>query len=195
LAIRGINGARDTGVVESIETGKQPIEPRTVSQRENNLPPIGSDKLLPDFRTELRKLQITRAFTPQVQTPENKINELKEGHRIPIAIGEKDTQTDVLRKAYAEYAKRAGLSDVAGFAKSMVKDGEVIWHEDGITTFSVTEFEAKRAAGTINMIPGKGDLAAARQARVEELLHCSLFDCSVTADEQKQIVDVLRNDP
>jgi len=123
------------------------------------------------------------------------LGNLKEGDKIPVTIGEKDTQSDILKKAYTEFAEQAGLSDSEGFAAKMVKDGDQIYHQNTNTAFTSNEFEANRAAGSINIIPTASDITALRQAKISELTSYGLFDWSVTSNEQKQVVEILKNDP
>lgn len=155
---------------------------------------IITDKAVPDFRADMKKLELNRQFL-QVQTPPNQLGDLKEGDKIAVSIEAKDTQADVLKKAYGEFAKKAGLSDAEGFADKIVKPEDKIYHQNTNKVFTDTEFEAKRAAGSINMVPTASDLTALRQAKINELTSYGLFDWSVTSSEQKQAVEILRNDP
>lgn len=100
-----------------------------------------------------------------------------------------------MKKAYTEFAKHAGLSDSEGFAAKMVKDGDQIYHQNTNTAFTSNEFEANRAAGSINIIPTASDITALRRAKISELTSYGLFDWSVTSNEQKQVVEILKNDP
>lgn len=155
---------------------------------------------------DLRRLQIQRAAgvaetapavtaAQQQTTPENKVGELQQGVGVPTTIGATDSQADVLRRAYAQYGERAGLRDPAAFATSRVKDGDVILHADTKQPFTAKEFEKLRAAGKVNMLPTADDLTAARQTKINDLLSRSMTDWFVTADDQRQVVDLLRNDP
>lgn len=202
MSVRAIGGGQST-IERTENTVQNPVQPQNqpgdavVGQNDS----IISDKNVPDFRADLKRFELnnrfaqTQAAAIQPQTPTDQLGALKEGERVSIPIGEKDSQTDVLKKAYTEFAKKAGLSDAAGFAERMVKDGDQIFHPDTNTVFTPEEFEAKRTAGAINMIPTASDMTALRQAKINELTSYGLFDWSVTSEEQKQVVDILKNDP
>jgi hypothetical protein len=199
MAIKSVSGQSTVDKSESINQTKinKPQIQTSIPTVQNQS--IISDKNVPDFRVDLKKFELNKQFaqlqTPIAQTPSNQLGDLKEGDKINIPVGEKDSQSDVLKKAYTEFAKQAGVSDAEGFAAKMVKDGDQIYHQNTNTAFTKEEFEAKRTAGSINIVPTASDLTALRQAKIGELTSYGLFDWSVTSNEQKQVVEILKNDP
>lgn len=198
MAIRGISENSTLGKIENLRQTEIFKTEVKSENKPNNLPTenqsIISDKILPDFRLDLKKFELNKQL-PQPQTSPNQLGNLKEGEVVAIPVVEKDSQSDVLKKAYVEFAKKAGLSDAEGFADRMVKDGDQIYHQNTNTTFTPDQFEAKRDAGSINMVPTDSDLAALRQAKIRELISYGVFDWAVTSDEEKQVVEILKNDP
>lgn len=169
-------------------------EDRTVSTLpEQNVTPA-SDKQPQNLQADLRKLYLTAQLS-EVPPPVNKLGELTEGQLVPIKIEANDTQSDVLRKAYVEFAKKAGISDAEAFAAKMVKDGDKIFHTETNTAFTDEEFNARKEAGTITMVPIASDMTALRKEKLGELTSYGLFDWSVTSSEQKQILEILKGDP
>ena len=199
MAIRSVGGQSTIDKSESINQTKinkpqiQTSNPTVQNQS------IISDKNVPDFRVDLKKFELNKQFaqlpTPIAQTPPNQLGNLKEGGAIAVPVNKDDSQSDVLKKAYTEFAKQAGVSDAEGFAAKMVKDGDQIYHQNTNNVFTAKEFEATKTAGSINISPTASDLTALRQAKIGELTSYGLFDWSVTSDEQKQVVEILKNDP
>jgi hypothetical protein len=194
----GVRGVGEQTQVERTQTvpDNKTAQQQTNQAANNVVQTATSDKLLPDFRIDFLKFGLNQKVSQtQNQTPPNVLGNLKEGDRVPVTIGEKDSQSDVLRKAYTEFAARAGLSDAEGFAARMVGDGDKIFHQGTNNIFTDAEFEAKRKAGAISMVPTASDMTALRQAKISELISYGLFDWTVSGAEEKQIVDILRADP
>jgi hypothetical protein len=195
MAIKSVGSQTNTAVTQ---TTSKPQVPKT--ETKNALPvnqpvTIPSDKKVPDLQVDLKKYQLNAQIAAKQTTPPNQLGTLKEGESVPVKIDAKDTQSDVLKKAYTEFAKKAGVNDAEGFAAKMVKDGEKIFHTKTNTEFTDAEFEAKKKSGTINIVPGASDMTALRKEKINELTSYGFFDWSVSSGEQKQVVDILKNDP
>lgn len=195
MGVRGVGAQTPVERPETVSENK-PDQPQPNTAAINVNQTSTSDKLLPDFRIDFLKFGLSRQLVqPQNQNPPDQLGSLKVGDRIPVTIEAKDSQSEVLKKAYTEFAARAGLADAEGFADRMVKDGDKIFHQGTNNIFTDTEFEARRTNGAINMVPTASDMTALRQAKISELTSYGLFDWTVSGAEEKQIVDILRSDP
>lgn len=127
LAIRGIDWARGTGVVESIETNEQTIALATISQENTALSPIGSDKILPDFRTDWRKFQLAQAFAPAAEISKSdkyvngKADALIARGKVPDKKISPGNLSEILVQSAAQNPKSVAAAlyhpDVPGFAR------------------------------------------------------------------------------
>ncbi len=195
MSIKGVGSQTNTAITQT--TSKPQV---TKNDKPANLPvnqpvTVPSDKKVPNLQVDLKKYQLNAQLAAKPTPPPNQLGTLKEGESVPVKIDAKDTQSDVLKKAYTEFAKKAGVNDAEGFAAKMVKDGEKIYHPKTNTAFTNAEFEAKKKTGTINMVPLASDMTALRKEKINELTSYGVFDWSVTSAEQKQVVDILKNDP
>lgn len=136
---------------------------------------------------------------PQIETkPQDEINGLKAGESISIKIESNDTQETVLRKAYGAYADKAGLSATSKqqFVEQMMKSGGTqISHTGTNVAFTDEEFAAKKAQGNMGMSPTESQIAELRVLKIKDLLSYVIFDWSVSAADERQIVDLLKSDP
>ncbi len=133
----------------------------------------------------------------EIKSQDN-INGLQTGKRIPIKINSDDTQETVLRRTYETFADQAGLSNESKqkFVNQMFKSGGTqILHAGTNTAFTDAEFAAKKMQGSIEMIPTESQIAELRLLKVGDLLSYGVFDWSVSAADERQIVDLLKNDP
>ena len=194
MSIRSVGGQPTISQPERVERPKTPEPQKQPVNSQYQTKFTTENKTIPDFRVDLKKYELNKKFA-QVQTPPNQLGNLKEGDQIPVTVGEKDSQSDVLKKVYVEFATRAGLSDPEDFAEKVVKDGDLIYHQNTNNVFTADEFQAKKREGSINIVPNASDMTALRQAKLEELTSYGLFDWSVTSAEQKQVVGILKNDP
>lgn len=193
-----VNSVNERQTIEGLGLFRE--EPSEKTQEKTSVPvndyaamPVNSN-IFPDFRSEFLRFQLNQNFV-QPQTPPNQLGDLKEGDRVNIIIGENATQADVLRAAYTEFARRAGVADPEDFANSRINDDSLIYHPGTNTAFTAEEFAAYKAQGSINIIATKSNLTALRQTKLEELTSYAVFDWAVTSDEQRQVVDILRADP
>lgn len=136
---------------------------------------------------------------PQIETkPQDEINGLKAGESISIEVEPNDTQEAVLRKAYGAYADKAGISATSKqqFVEQMMKSGGTqISHAGTNVAFTDEEFAAKKAQGNIGMSPTESQIAELRVLKIKDLLSYGIFDWSVSAADERQIVDLLKSDP
>lgn len=197
MAIRPVSGSTSVPFDNAQDASVQSRDAAPVQPNGSNT--IASDRLLPDFRVGLMQFEINRKLPPVVETPPpDEINGLRAGQPVPIKIEPNDTQESVLRKAYAEYASRAGLSSSAQeqFVEQMMKSGGAqILHPDTRQPFTVEEFAAQKTRGSINMLPSDGQIGELRRLKIKDLLAYGIFDWKVGAGEEQQIVDLLKNDP
>lgn len=197
MAVRGVGENKSVEPVGSIKQDTTATAAKMQTAQKTIGEPIpAAVNNLPDIQTDLKRFELTQKLAPTApQTPANRLGNLTEGDGVSVPIDATTTQTDVLRAAYTEFGTRAGLSDPAGFAARRINDGDQIYHQGTNTPFSAEEFETARRNGSLNVVPQASDLTDLRQAKIEELTSYSLFDWSVTANEQRQAVDILRNDP
>lgn len=136
---------------------------------------------------------------PQLETkPQDEINGLKAGESISVKVEPNDTQETVLRKAYGAYADKAGVSAASKqqFVAQMMKSGGTqILHAGTSVAFTDDEFAAKKAQGNIGMSPTESQIAELRVLKIKDLLSYGVFDWSVSAADERQIVDLLKSDP
>ncbi len=197
MAVSGVGENRTTEAVGSVkqETTATAAKTQTAQNTTNEQIPAAVNNL-PDIQTDLKRYELNQKLAQtEPQTPPNRLGNLTEGDRVPVSIGETTTQTDVLRAAYTEFGKRAGLDSPEDFAARMVTDGSLIYHQGTNTPYTAAEFETARQNGALNIVPQASDMTALRQARLEELTSYSLLDWSVTTAEQQQAVSILKNDP
>jgi hypothetical protein len=136
---------------------------------------------------------------PQIETkPQDEINGLKANESISIKIESNDTQETVVRKAYGAYADKAEISAASKqqFVEQMMKSGGTqILHAGTNVAFTDEEFAAKKAQGNIGMSPTESQIAELRVLKIKDLLSYGIFDWSVSAADERQIVDLLKSDP
>lgn len=195
--VRGIDGVANLFRAEAQDLPSRLSEEITgeLLPREQVAP---SDLLLPDFRVAMRRYALQQQFASTSADTGSSINGLRAGEPVAIRIEASDSQADVLRRAYTEYAKRAGLTGAgqARFVEQMMRTGgESIQHAGRESLFTDEEFAAQKASGTINMLPTEGQVAYLRQLKVEELLSYGLTDWAVTQGEEQQVIEIVRGDP
>jgi hypothetical protein len=195
MAVKSVGSQTNTVITQTTSKPQVPKTENKTALPVNQTVTVPSDKKVPNLQVDLKKYQLNAQLSAKQTPPPNQLGTLKEGESVPVKIDAKDTQSDVLKKAYTEFAKKAGINDAEGFAAKMVKDGEKIFHNKTNTEFTDAEFEAKKKTGTINMVPLASDMTALRKEKINELTSYGAFDWSVTSAEQKQVVDILKNDP
>jgi hypothetical protein len=129
-----------------------------------------SDRRAADFRIAAQRQALHGRFV-QSQPLNPDIGGLSEYSRIDIPIGAQDGQSDVLRRTYATFAEKAGLSAAgrAAFVAEMMKTGgERILHHGGDAPFSDAEFRAYQGRGGIGMTPTGAQIRRLKELKAQE---------------------------
>jgi hypothetical protein len=129
-----------------------------------------SDRRAPDFRIAAQRQALHGRFV-QSQPLNPDIGGLSEYSRIEVPIGAQDGQSDVLRRTYATFAEKAGLSAAgrAAFVAEMMKTGgERILHHGGDAPFSDAEFRAYQGRGGIGMTPTGEQIRRLKELKAQE---------------------------
>jgi hypothetical protein len=133
-------------------------------------PVVASDRRPPDFRVAAQR-QAFQSQAAQSRPVNPDIGGLSEHSRVEIPVGSRETQSDVLRRTYATFAERAGLSAAgreAFVAEMMKTGGERILHQDGASAFSDAEFRAYQGRGGIGMTPTAAQIRRLKEMKAQE---------------------------